>query len=61
MNRSSVHEVDDPAVDIHSEADGSAVDILRCIRMHIQSTTCIYRVSGSADRSLSNSALHKSS
>ena len=40
---------------IYSEADGSAVDILRCIRMHIQSTVCIYRVSESADRSSSNS------
>ena len=61
MNRSSAYKADDPAVDIHSEADGSAVDILRCIRMRIQSTTCIYRVSESADRSSSNSALHKSS
>ena len=38
VNRSSAY---DPAVDIRSEADGSAVDILRCIRMRIQSTICI--------------------
>ena len=31
----------DPAVDIHSDADGSAVDIFICIRMRIQSTRCI--------------------
>ena len=39
VNRSSAYEADDPAVD--SKADGSAVDILRCIRMRIQSTICI--------------------
>ena len=42
-------------MDIFSEPDGSAVDILRCIRMSIQSTVCIYRVSEAADRSSSNS------
>ena len=41
VNRSSVYEADDLAMDIHSEADGSAVDVLRCIRMRIQSTICI--------------------
>ena len=39
-------------MDILSEADGSAVDILRCIRMSVQSTICIsYRVSEATDRS----------
>ena len=39
-------------MDIFSEPDGSAVDILRCIRMSIQSTICIsYRVTEAADRS----------
>ena len=42
-------------MDILSEADGSAVDILRCIRMSIQSTICIYRVLEAADRLSSNS------
>ena len=41
VNRSSAYKADDPAVDIYSEADGSAVDMLRCIRMGIQSTICI--------------------